>query len=233
MEFVNEFHVPAPSDQVWTLLSDVPQVAECLPGATARETEADRYEGEIEVRVGPIRVKYTGTAEVIESDSSRGRMVVSASGRDAGGRGTADARIDIDITETEPGHSHVKVVTTLDITGRVAQFGRNAMADVGESIVKQFAENIARHLSGDTATEFQESEPDASRSNLNEVKARSDSLEMGMILVPLVKRAIPVSVGLALGIIIGISVRRPDRRNRRPYVGNSNPSTVVVCRSVL
>lgn len=43
-------------------------------------------------------------------------------------------------------HSGATMVTDLAVTGRVAQFGRNIMAEVAGKLVTQFANDLERHV---------------------------------------------------------------------------------------
>jgi carbon monoxide dehydrogenase subunit G len=46
---VNQFVVPAPIKQAWSLLADLPRIAPCLPGATVRQLEDGQFEGKVAV----------------------------------------------------------------------------------------------------------------------------------------------------------------------------------------
>ena len=141
MELNNDFEVSAPIDKAWAVLTDVERIAPCLPGAQLQEVEGDEYRGIVKVKVGPITAQYRGTASFGEMDEAAGRAVLLASGRDTKGQGNASATITADLTATDSG-THVALSTDLKISGKVAQFGRGAIADVSGKLMAQFVESL-------------------------------------------------------------------------------------------
>jgi carbon monoxide dehydrogenase subunit G len=148
MEFTNEFVVPAAPEATWGLLTDVPGVAPCLPGATITSAHDGDYEGTVTVRVGPIKVTYSGTASFSELDAGAHRMVLTARGSEESGKGSASAIVSASLSPEGAAKTRVLVNTELQITGKVAQFGRSAMADIGARLIAQFAANLETMLSG-------------------------------------------------------------------------------------
>ena len=68
--------------------------------------------------------------------------MLKAEGRDTGGKGNASALITAQLESLEPEVTKVTVTTDLTITGKVAQFGRGALADVSEKLLRQFVNNL-------------------------------------------------------------------------------------------
>ena len=148
MELSNEFTVSATIDETFAVLTDIEKIAPCLPGAQLTEVEGDEYRGTVKIKVGPITASFKGTASLVERDESAHRAVLKAQGRDTGGKGNANATITA-VLEPAGDGTHVKIDTDLNITGRVAQFGRGALADVSQKLIGQFAERLeAEVLSG-------------------------------------------------------------------------------------
>jgi carbon monoxide dehydrogenase subunit G len=141
MELVNDFTVNVPIEEAWRILTDVERIAPCLPGAQLQEIEGDTYRGVVKVKVGPIVAQFKGQAQFIERDEESHRAVLKAEGRDTGGKGNASARITAQL-EPEASGTKVTVTTDLTITGKVAQFGRGALADVSTKLLKQFVEQL-------------------------------------------------------------------------------------------
>ena len=155
MELSNEFTVSASIDEAFAVLTDIEKIAPCLPGAQLTEVEGDEYRGTVKVKVGPITASFKGTASLIERDETAHRAVLKAQGRDTGGKGNANATITA-VLEPAGDGTHVKLDTDLNITGRVAQFGRGALADVSQKLIGQFAERLeAEVLSGNGASSEQ------------------------------------------------------------------------------
>lgn len=158
MELHHEFTVPVPVDDAWQALLDIERIAPCMPGATVEDYDGKTVNGSVKVKVGPITVTYKGTAVFEEQDESAHRMVLIASGRETRGQGTARATVTGTLMEQDGGTA-VSVRTDLTVTGRPAQFGRGVMAEVGDRIIGQFAQNLAEQLGGKPQEEPQETPP--------------------------------------------------------------------------
>jgi len=150
MELDNSFNVPVPPDQAWDVLLDVKRIAPCMPGATVDEVDGDVVNGRIKVKVGPVSLTYRGTAKFTERDPDARMVVVEASGKETRGAGTASATVRASLAPSEGGTT-VTMHTTMNVTGRPAQFGRGVMVEVGGKLVDQFAKNLANLIAGDTA----------------------------------------------------------------------------------
>jgi len=143
MDMNNSFEVNSPIGETWEVLTDVGQIAPCLPGASLTGVSGSQYQGLVKIKVGPITAQYRGTAEFVERDDQAHRAVISAKGRDTRGAGNASAVITAQLHEVDADTTRVDVRTKLTITGRVAQFGRGVMADVSAKLMAQFADNLA------------------------------------------------------------------------------------------
>ena len=166
MDLTNEFDVPASVDDTWEALTDIERIAPCMPGATLTEVEGDAYRGTVKVKVGPITAKFKGEASFVEQDASAHRAVLKASGRDTGGKGNASATITAQLTgnggsDGEGEGTHVSIVTDLSISGKVAQFGRSAMADISTKLIGQFVDCLETDILGRSAASDSDSDSDA------------------------------------------------------------------------
>jgi uncharacterized protein len=148
MELEHSFTVPVPEERAWEVLLDVKRVAPCMPGATLDSVEDDVISGRIKVKVGPIAMTYAGTARFTERDPDAHVITLEASGKETRGAGTASATVRSTL-EGQDGQTHVVVHTTLNVTGRPAQFGRGVMAEVGGKLIGVFASNLADMLAAE------------------------------------------------------------------------------------
>jgi carbon monoxide dehydrogenase subunit G len=152
MELDNSFTVPVPPDQAWDVLLDVQRIAPCMPGATVDEVDGDVVNGRIKVKVGPVSLTYRGTAKFTERDPDARLVVMEASGKETRGAGTASATVRASMAPDASGNgTQVTMHTTMNVTGRPAQFGRGVMVEVGGKLVEQFAANLAQLIAGDSA----------------------------------------------------------------------------------
>ena len=145
IELEHSFDVPVPPDRAWEVLLDVQRVAPCMPGATIDGVAGDEVTGRIKVKVGPIALTYTGKARFTELDEAARVVTMEASGKETRGAGTASARMHARMEERD-GQTRVTVRTTLNVTGRPAQFGRGVMSEVAGRLVERFSVNLAEQL---------------------------------------------------------------------------------------
>ena len=145
MQLSNTFTVSLPVDQTWSTFLDLERIAPCLPGAAITDVDGDSFEGGVKIKVGPISAQYRGTGTFVEKDESAHRVTISAKGKDVGGQGNAEATIMATLTPHGDG-TQVKVDTDLDLSGRVAQFGRGVISDVTGRLMTQFAKNLEAEI---------------------------------------------------------------------------------------
>jgi uncharacterized protein len=150
MELDHSFTVPVPPAQAWDVLLDVQQIAPCMPGATVDTVDGDDVAGRLKVKVGPVSLTYKGTATFKDRDAADRSVVVEASGKEMRGAGTASATVRAALAP-ENGSDATTLVTlhtTLNVTGRPAQFGRGVITEVGSRLIDKFADNLAKQLAG-------------------------------------------------------------------------------------
>jgi carbon monoxide dehydrogenase subunit G len=137
MNIQDEFKVGVPVEEAWRVFLDVERIAPCMPGAQLQEVEGDEYRGIVKVKVGPITAQYKGAARIVEADEAARRIVIKAEGRDTRGQGNASATVTAALAPDGDG-TKVNIDTDLNVTGKVAQFGRGVMADVSTKLLGQF-----------------------------------------------------------------------------------------------
>ncbi len=152
MKLHNEFTVNVPPERAWEVLTDIPAIAPCLPGAQLTGQEGDVYSGKIKVKVGPVKSEFTGTADFVVQDAGARHVEISAKGRDSRGAGNASASITADMAPDGDG-TKVVIDTDLKISGKVAQFGKGTMVEVSEKLIGQFVECVEQTLLGEQVVE--------------------------------------------------------------------------------
>jgi len=152
MEMDHSFTVPVAPDRAWDVLLDVERIAPCMPGATVDEFDGEVVTGRIKVKVGPVSLTYRGTAKFTERDADAKHILLEASGKETRGAGTASATVQAWLEPESSGEAtKVSMHTTMNVTGRPAQFGRGVIVEVGGKLVEQFAQNLRQQIIGDTA----------------------------------------------------------------------------------
>ncbi|MGH2448442.1 MAG: CoxG family protein [Chloroflexota bacterium] len=152
MEFTNEFSVAAPLAAVWDFMLDVQQVAPCVPGATLTEVvDETHYKGTVKIKLGAVQITYRGELE-LNADKDARRIELKVKGTESRGSGGATGTITSTLSQQD-GQTHVEIISKVDVSGRVAQFGRGIMQDVTSRMIGQFAACIQDKLvAGEAAT---------------------------------------------------------------------------------
>ena len=218
MELNHQFTVDVPVDDAWKILTNVELIAPCLPGAQLKEVEGDTYRGIVKVKVGPVQAQFTGQAVFLERNDIDHKAVLKGEGRDIGGKGNASAVITAQLTSLTPTSTQVEVNTDLAVTGKVAQFGRGAMADVSDKLLAQFSQNLNALISATpdiTATAAVEPTPVAAEGETSvasePVVRKIDGPEAQPINLlaagaPVLKRALPIVAGIAVLVVILVAL---------------------------
>jgi uncharacterized protein len=146
MKLENTFEVPAPPEQAWELLIDVPRVIPCMPGAELTETVDDStWKARMTVKLGPMSFEFATDVKREEADVDAQRAKLSARARELRGRGGGQAMIESTLTQVDGG-TRVHIVTDMSLSGAVAQYGRGMVEDVAGQLVGRFADCLRTQL---------------------------------------------------------------------------------------
>ena len=148
MDLNHQFTVNVPIAEAWVILTDLERIAPCLPGAQLTEVEGDTYRGQVKIKVGPILAQFKGQASFVSRDDVAHKATLKGEGRDTTGKGNASALITAELTSVSPTSTTCTVHTDLTISGKVAQFGRGALAEVSDKLLAQFSENLNQLITG-------------------------------------------------------------------------------------
>ena len=217
MELNHSFTVNQPIAETWQILTDLERIAPCLPGAQLQEVHGDVYKGVVKIKVGPITAQFKGEAQFDERNDTDFKAVLKASGRDTGGKGNAAATITAQLTPVDADSTTCNLLTDLSITGKVAQFGRGALADVSEKLLAQFSDNLNELIKTQgAAPEVAAPTPAAEASGEPQIRKiegpAAEPLDLGNVAGGAVmKRVLPLLAGLAAALLF---VRRLFRRKK-------------------
>jgi carbon monoxide dehydrogenase subunit G len=208
MDLNHQFTVAVPVEDAWRILTDVERIAPCLPGAQLQEIEGETYRGVVKVKVGPIQAQFKGQASFIERDDATHKVVLKGEGRDTTGKGNAAAVITAEMTAVDANNTAVTVNTDLSVTGKVAQFGRGAMADISDKLLAQFVVNLNVLIAEQPATA---AAPTAAPEPTEGVRTIESAEVAPLDLLsaagsPILKRAIPVVV-VVVAVLVWLVVR--------------------------
>ena len=208
MDLNHEFTVNVPVAEAWVILTDLERIAPCLPGAQLNEIEGDTYRGQVKIKVGPILAQFKGQASFVSRDDVAHKATLKGEGRDTTGKGNASAMITAELTSVTPTSTKCTVHTDLSISGKVAQFGRGALADVSDKLLAQFSENLNQLISAapaPSAPVVAETTPAASE---QPAIRKIDGPEVAPLNLldtagsTIAKRAIPALIGIAVLVVV-------------------------------
>ncbi|MET0938787.1 MAG: SRPBCC family protein [Gaiellaceae bacterium] len=153
MRIENGFDVQASREAAWALLTDVPRVVPCMPGAKLERTVDDHtWEVLQTVKLGPISLQLRSELTQEQLDEAQGHATLAVKAREVRGRGGAEATIRSSLSPTETG-TRVDLVTELELRGAVAQYGRPVVGSVAEELTRQFAACLAAILADELPAE--------------------------------------------------------------------------------
>src|SRR5215469_1009345 len=235
IELDNSFTVPVPPEQAWDVLMDVERIAPCMPGASVTSVEGDEIAGQVKVKLGPLSLSYKGTAKFTEKDQASHTIAILASGKETRGAGTASANVHAGLKPADnEGETVVSIHTSLNVTGRPAQFGRSLLPEVSGKLIDQFAANLAALINstnnpaeaapaqdaaatGDAAGAAGAAGTAAATPGTTLVAPpqQEDSLNLiKLVGGPVLKRVLPIAAAAALIAIFNRQIRSLFRRSK-------------------
>lgn len=156
-----QFTIAAAPDAVWAFLTDPHRVARCLPGAAITEQIDERsYAGKMTLKVGPVSSSYKGKVVFARLDAASRTAELRATGQDVQGRGGADMTMTSTLAPEGAGTA-VSVVSEVNVTGILAQFGRGMIQDVSDQMFGTFTANMRNELAPGTAAGAPSPPPEA------------------------------------------------------------------------
>ena len=123
--------------------------------------EGDEIEGQVKVKLGPLSLTYKGTAKFTDKDQAGHAISIEATGKETRGSGTASATVRANLTPGDgAGQTLVSIHTSLNVTGKPAQFGRSLLPEVSGKLIQQFATNLEAMINADSAAAAGTAAPD-------------------------------------------------------------------------
>jgi carbon monoxide dehydrogenase subunit G len=237
IELDNSFIVPVPPEQAWDVLLDVERIAPCMPGASVTSVDGDEIQGQVKVKLGPLSLSYKGTAKFTEKDQATHTISIEATGKETRGAGTASATVQASLKPADSAdETLVSIHTSLNVTGRPAQFGRSLLPEVSGKLIAQFATNLQAMINADgaiaetaapetaapetAAPETAAPETDAASVAAAEpasvaakpaapvIKQEESLNAFKFVIIPILKRLIPVAAVGAAGAAVAVVIRR-------------------------
>ena len=149
MQFQKEVEILAPREKVWQFIWDVDRFIACVPGCKEAKTieEGKRYSATMVEKVGPFKVEFPTTIEVLEREELT-HIKAKASGADnkIGSR----MKLDLDVNLREQGDKTILgFVAGVDILGKLAALGHGIIKRKADQVLDEFAQAVKTKLEGD------------------------------------------------------------------------------------
>jgi aerobic carbon-monoxide dehydrogenase small subunit len=142
--FEEHFIVAASPEKVFAIFGDIEQVAACLPGVSLSGTPtAERVEGLIRVKLGPISAGFRGAAR-IERDAATMSGRIVGTGADQRSRSSTQGEIRYRLEPVDAGAAtRVELSVGYSLQGILAQIARDGLVrDLAARLTADFARNL-------------------------------------------------------------------------------------------
>lgn len=135
-----KYPVAAGLDAGWAVLSNMHELATCMPGAQITDDiDATHYKGSVRVKVGPAVAAFAGTIEILTLDPASRTLKMMGKGADKSGS-SASMELTAKLVAADNGASTLEGHAEVIVNGKFAQFGGRMMTSVSDMILLQFAE---------------------------------------------------------------------------------------------
>lgn len=186
------FPLTATTSKAWSVLQDVRRTAACMPGAQITEQVDDsRFKGIVKSKVGPAQFTFGGDIEVQEVEPSLKRIRMHGKGSDKSGS-TASMLLVASTEDAANGGSVLVGEATVNVGGKLAQFGNRLIIPVMDALLVQFAKNfdaqalatasVAENVSSQSSIEAAPAENISAHSTDKTVSASSELNVFSLVL---------------------------------------------------
>jgi carbon monoxide dehydrogenase subunit G len=157
MKITQTFEVKRPVQVVWDFFQDIPEVAQCLPGAELVSDDGDgSYTGKVSVKLGPMSANFEGSAKVTP-DAAAHSGLIEGKGEDRRGKSRGAVKVAYALTPAGPDVTAVSVDADVTLTGAAAQFGRGGLiTEMSNRLVADFVQCCEGKLAATTVEERRE-----------------------------------------------------------------------------
>jgi uncharacterized protein len=135
--------LPAPPDEVWSLLTDASRLSRLLPGCERLEPDGpDRYKAAVKFGIAAISGKYAGTLEFAEKKPPHS-LVLKMDGKGLPGFVKGEGRIQLAAKGTE---TELMYTGEAQVGGLIASVGQRMIDAAARKIVQQFFDSAKAEL---------------------------------------------------------------------------------------
>lgn len=149
MQFQKEVEIRAPREKVWQFIWDVDRFIACVPGCKEAKTleAGKRYAATMTERVGPFKVEFPTTIEVLEREEWT-HIKAQASGADNKIGSRMKLELDVHLRESD-NNTILGFVAGVDILGKLAALGHGIIKRKADQVLEEFAQAVKQKLEGE------------------------------------------------------------------------------------
>lgn len=144
MKLAGEYVFNGSREEVWELVRDPEVLATALPGTQSlNQVSENEYEGEMNVRVGPVAGVFSGRV-VVSDEIPPESYTLSVEGK--GKPGFARGSGHVQLVDRGDGTTLIKYEGGVEIGGRIASVGQRLLDTVSKSMIRQGLEALNKAL---------------------------------------------------------------------------------------
>ncbi len=196
MKVAGDYSFDAPREELWEALLDPKVLAATMPGCEKLELIGEnQYEGELNIKVGPVQGKFRGKIQLEQIDPPNG-YTMQLDGRGAPGFVKATARIQL---EADGEKTRLAYDGDAQVGGRIASVGQRLLDSSAKAIIKQSLEGLNEALKArSTAAASGEAVPEP------EIRAPSQAEFAAKIAKEVAKDLIPRPVLIGGAVLLAL-----------------------------
>lgn len=158
MELSGETRIEAPRGTVWDALCNPAILARCIDGVERLEAVGDnRFEGELNAKVGPVKARFAGGVELTEMDPPN-RYVLVGEGK-GGVAGFAKGSAEVVLTDADNGATLLRYVAKAQVGGKLAQLGTRLIEGTAKGYASNFFERFKEEVEKPAAAAMADAAP--------------------------------------------------------------------------
>ena len=157
--------MPAPPDEVWSLLTDPSRLSRLLPGCERLEPDGpDRYKAAVKFGIAAISGKYAGTLEFTEKKPPHS-LVLKMDGR--GLLGFVKGEGPIELAAKGASDTELTYTGEAQVGGVIASVGQRMLDAAARKIVQQFFDSAKAELASTKSPAAESTSQPKSRAKAN------------------------------------------------------------------
>jgi len=219
VDSTHELIIDQPIDDVWPALVDLRRVAASLPGAELEDEASDGwFDGLFKIKLGAFNAAFRGQARYRSVDEAAHRFVLEGTGGSP--HGDATLTVTGEASSETAGTTRVRLTSSIDLTGRLAQFGASMADNVLAQLMDTFARNLAQSFDQDAAPSAAAPASTATPSAGANARAAAsaDVFDVGGSLGFSLSSALPILAAAVAGTIAGALMARMGRKPRELHI---------------